>query len=60
MNQSADNESDREEQERQAARAWLHAELRKGIESGPATEMTDEDWEEIERSVFGQADCEQS
>ena len=44
---------DREEQEKQAAREWLHAELRKGIESGPATEWTEADWEEIERSVFG-------
>ena len=39
------------EAERASLMAWLEAEVRKGLESGPAVEMTKADWQEIRRRV---------
>ena len=38
--------------QKQRAKQDLEVNLREGIESGPATEMTSEDWEELERQVW--------
>lgn len=40
-------ETDRKKQ----ARAWLEAEIQKGLDSGPATEMTAADWQSIRDAV---------
>ena len=41
----------REAQKRQAKRA-LEDKFREAVESGPATPMTEEDWQELEREVW--------
>ena len=41
----------REAQKRQAKQA-LEAKFREALESGPATPMTRDDWEELERNVW--------
>jgi antitoxin ParD1/3/4 len=37
------------EQERLAKLEWLRREIQKGLDSGPATPMTQEDWDELKR-----------
>jgi antitoxin ParD1/3/4 len=49
----------RDAQKRQAKRA-LDAKLREGLESGPATLMTRQDWDSIEREAFGRLAREQA
>jgi antitoxin ParD1/3/4 len=39
------------EDHRQKAKAALEAELLKGLDSGPSTEMTRQDWDDIRREV---------
>jgi antitoxin ParD1/3/4 len=41
----------RESQKRQAKRA-LEAKFREAMESGPATPMTPDDWQQLERNVW--------
>jgi antitoxin ParD1/3/4 len=47
----------REAQKRQAKQA-LEAKLREALESGPATPMTREDWDSIEREALDRLDSE--
>lgn len=49
----------RDAQERKA-RQVLEAKLQEALDSGPATPMTPEDWEGLERDVLARSEREQS
>ena len=43
------------ERERQAKLEWLRQEIRKGLDSGSATPMTPQDWDELKRRAHDRA-----
>ncbi len=44
------------EREREGRLEWLRSEIQKGFDSGPATPMTSQDWEELKRRAVERAD----
>ncbi len=50
----------RERSERAAADERLAGLLREGVESGPATEMTQADWDDVRRDMHARLDARQS